>query len=82
MAVRTEQNTLGCLGTRDGQRPCHALLAQVERLARRVDVVEVQSANAAIVAAQRAATSSVLYEYLLDLPPPTNNRVARHRLQR
>src|SRR4051812_39432667 len=75
MAVGAEQAALRRLSPHRGERSRQPSHTELERLLGGIQVVELERAHIAVVAAQRTATTSFLNEYLLDPPPPVRDSV-------
>src|SRR5690349_15935068 len=74
MAVRADENALRGLCAGRFERPGDAAAGDGEPLGRGVDVVELQRGEAARVPALGAASSCLLHERPLDLPPAVAHR--------
>src|SRR4051794_37642787 len=75
VAVRAEQDALSGFGPEMLDLPCQAAAPQPETLLRRVHVMEVQSRQTPVVAAEPTAPSGLLDEDLLRLAPPSGHSV-------
>src|ERR1039457_119934 len=72
MAVAAQQDALLGLAASMRQGAGHSAQAQSESLVGRIDVMEVQRPDTAVVAASLAPTAGLLDKQLLDAPTPAH----------
>src|SRR5215212_4738903 len=75
MAVRAGQRAFARLLPTALERPSDPSHPEPERLLARVEVVELQRADVAVVATQLAAATGLCHEQRLDLAPSSNHAV-------
>jgi hypothetical protein len=73
VAVGTEQDALARLGSGAFQGASDAHVAEAKALVERIDVMERESTDVTVVAAEGASTSGILNEGVLDLLAPSSD---------
>jgi hypothetical protein len=76
MAIRAQKGAFACLGAGRLDRPRYTALRQAEGLLARLQVVELESRYAAVIATDHAATAGLGDEHVFDPPTPPRHRVA------